>query len=103
MIKRVSLLRQYHGDIIMSVNETSRKNFQIVVADGTNEIQQNLIYQHIVDNGSKTRRQIARDMCMETSTVSARIHKMIELRLVKSENTTVCPISKKTVGLVEVI
>ena len=87
----------------MSTNIHSQQAYQNIVASGKAGIQQNLILNHLIIHGSKTRKQIAKEMNIETSTISARVNRLKNLNIVTDTKTIVCPISKKTVGLVEVM
>lgn len=65
--------------------------------------QENKIFLYLNDKKEATRRQIARDLSMETSTVSARVNSLVNKRLIKSERTTKDPITNKLVYLLEVV
>jgi len=47
-----------------------------------------------------TRRQIARALKMETSTVSARVNSMLKWGCLDEKTKMLCPISKKKVGAI---
>ena len=83
--------------------QTSRDAYLEIEFSGKSGTQKNLILNYLRDKKKATRREIARDLHMETSTVSARVNSLRdEHNLVHDNNTTICPISKKTVHLVEV-
>lgn len=65
--------------------------------------QENKIFLYLKDKKEATRRQIARDLSMETSTVSARVNSLVNKRLIKSERTTKDPITNNLVYLLEVV
>lgn len=88
----------------MSIRETSITAYGLIQATGKANTQKALIYKYLQENGAKTRRQIAQSLNMETSTVSARVNSLRDdYRLVTDHKTCICPISKKTVHLVEVV
>jgi len=47
-----------------------------------------------------SRRQIARALKMETSTVSARVNNMVKYGVLDEDGKMTCPISKKQVGAI---
>jgi len=65
--------------------------------------QENKIFLYLKDKKEATIRQIARDLSMETSTVSARVNSLVNKRLIKSERTTKDTITNKLVYLLEVV
>lgn len=87
----------------MSSSKHSLQAYQNIVASGKEDTQLNLIFHHLILHGPKTRKEIALEMDIELSSVTARVNKLIKMGLVKVSQTKVCSISKKTVGLVEVI
>ena len=86
----------------MSANNISKEAYKEIQASGKSHTQMNLILNHLILHGSKTRRQLSKALDMETSTISARVNKLKELNYVSDSKTTICPLSKVTVGLVEV-
>lgn len=86
----------------MSAVDTSRQAFLDLNVTGKLSTQETIILNYLTIKRNATRRVIARDLNMETSTVSARVnslkakHKVIDKEVVK------CPISHKKVYLVAV-
>ena len=64
--------------------------------------QENKIFLYLKDKKEATIRQIARDLSMETSTVSARINGLKSKRKVIDKEVVKCQISNKYVHLVAV-
>ena len=82
---------------------TSKIAFSQLQKDHAIPTQENKILLYLQDNKEATRRQIARDLKMETSTVSARVNSLVNKRLIRSKKLTKCPITKKLVHLLEVV
>lgn len=57
------------------------------------------IAEHVRQRGPMTRREIAADLHLETSTVSGRVHELIDAgTLVELTEQRPCPITKRAVG-----
>ena len=82
---------------------TSKISFSELQKENAIPPQEKKILLYLKDNKEAARRQIARDLKMETSTVSARVNSLVNKRLVRSEKITKCPIAKKLVHLLEVV
>jgi len=87
----------------MSVNESSRLAYKQIAKDGTLTFQEQLILTYIQRNPKQTRRQVAKALDLDTSTVSGRVNGLLEKRLVTDTKKGKCPLSGKTVGLLEVL
>ncbi len=85
----------------MVMRMTSIEAHEEITESGKASTQMALIYLHLEEHGSKTRRQLAKELDIETSTISARVNALKKLGKVKDEQKVECPISKKTVYLVE--
>lgn len=84
------------------MRDTSIQAFHEVEFSGKSGTQKALIIKHLEEKKKATRREIAKALNMETATVSARVNSLRdEHNLVTDTNTTICPLSKKTVHLVE--
>ena len=88
----------------MSIRDTSITAYNELKLETKSGTQKAIVLNYIKENGSKTRRQLAKALMIETSTISARVNSLInEFRLLKDDKTVVCPISKKRVHLVELM
>jgi len=87
----------------MSVRPTSIRAYNEIKADGTLSFQEQLIFSYIERNPKKTRKQIARALEIDVSSVAARANKLLEKRLITDATKGKCPLSGKTVGLLEVM
>lgn len=59
------------------------------------------IAEHVRQRGPMTRREIAADLHLETSTVSGRVHELLDAgTLVELTEQRPCPITKRNVGWV---
>lgn len=87
----------------MVMRMTSLMAFDEIQKNGTLGFQEQLIYNYIKNNPKLTRKQIAKDLDLDTSTVSGRVNGLINKKLVTDEKKGKCPISGKEVGLLEVI
>ena len=87
----------------MVMRMTSLMAFDEIQKNGTLGFQEQLIYNYIKNNPKLTRRQIAKDLDLDTSTVSARVNGLLNKNLITDEKKGKCPISSKEVGLLEVI
>ena len=87
----------------MVMRMTSIRAFEEIQSNGTLGFQEQLIYNYIKNNPKLTRRQIAKDLDLDTSTVSARVNGLLNKNLITDEKKGKCPISSKEVGLLEVI
>ena len=84
------------------MTNTSREAYLNIEFSGKAETQRHIILNYLREKKKATRREIARDLNMETSTVSARVNSLRDdFNLIHDTNTIKCPISKKTVHLVE--
>ena len=86
----------------MSAIGTSREAYHEMVKNGKANTQLNIILNHLRENGSKTRRELSKELEIETSTISARVNKLKNLHYICDTKKTICSLSKKNVGLVEV-
>jgi len=85
------------------MRQTSRDAYLEIEFLGKAGTQKYLILNYLRKKKKATRREIARDLHMETSTVSARVNSLRDdYRLINDNKVVKCPISKKTVHLVEV-
>lgn len=89
--------------MVMRITNTSVISLAEEQSKGNVNYQWNRILTFLKINGPKTRGQLAKLLNMEKSTVSARVNLLKNKRLVKDEKKVVCPVSKKTVYLVEVV
>lgn len=87
----------------MVMRMTSLMAFDEIQKNGTLGFQEQLIYNYIKNNPKLTRRQIAKDLDLDTSTVSARVNGLLNKNLITDEKKGKCPISSKEVGLLEVL
>ena len=87
----------------MNIADTSILSF-IEIKNGNKIAPQELkILEYLSIHKTATRRVIARDLNMETSTVSARINGLKSKRKVIDKEVVKCPISNKYVHLVAVV
>lgn len=86
----------------MSAVDTSRQAFLDLNVTGTLTTQETTILNYLTIKRNATRRVIARDLNMETSTVSARVNSLKTKHKVIDKEVVVCPISRKRVYLVAV-
>jgi DNA-binding MarR family transcriptional regulator len=88
----------------MTVRDTSRKAYDELKATKAVSNQEHAILVWLSNqSSSRTRREIARGLGMETSAVSGRVNTLIKKRLVAETPTRPCPISGKTVHPIIVI
>lgn len=86
------------------MRSTSLEAFYEIEFSGKAGTQKALILEYLKKVKSATRRQIAKELNMETSTVSARVNSLRDdYLLVNDSKTVTCPVSKKTVHLVELL
>lgn len=86
------------------MRQTSIDAFYAIEFSGKSGTQKHLILNYLRDKKQATRREIARDLGLETSTVSARVNSLRDdYNLVIDDKTVKCPVSHKTVHLVEVV
>lgn len=84
------------------MKQTSLNAYRELQERGKHLTQMATIYEYILANGAATRRQIANDLEMDTSSVSGRVNDMLKTNAVFVSGKGTCPISKKTVEIIEV-
>ena len=84
------------------MRDTSLEAFIEVKESGKLGKQEAIILDYLNKKRNATRRVIARDLNMETSTVSARVNSLKQKHKVIDKDVVVCPISRKKVYLVAV-
>lgn len=82
--------------------DTSLEAYIEINENGKLTTQEAIILSYLNDKRNATRRVIARDLHMETSTVSARVNSLKQKHKVIDKEVVKCPISKKRVYLVAV-
>lgn len=87
----------------MVMRMTSLRAFDEIKSNGTLGFQEQLIYDYIKRKPKLTRKQIARELELDVSSVSGRVNGLMNKRLVTDEKRGKCPISGKEVGLLEVV
>ncbi|WP_373069860.1 winged helix-turn-helix transcriptional regulator [Sulfurimonas sp.] len=84
------------------IRDTSLEAYRGVNFTGKAGTQKVLIIDFLKNhNGKATRREIAKELELETSTVSARVNDLKKIHYVVDDEKVTCPISHKTVTLVE--
>lgn len=84
------------------MNTNSLFAFQSLLAEGKINNQQKQILDLLTDGIARSSRQIAKSLDMERTSVTGRITKLKETRLLEFENGT-CPITNKSVEFYSVV
>ena len=87
----------------MVMRMASLKAFNEIAVNGVLGLQEQLILNYIKENPKVTRKQIARSLNLDVSSVSGRVNGLMNKNLVIDDKKGKCPISGKVVGLLEVL
>lgn len=87
----------------MVMRMTSLNAFNEISSNGVLGLQEQLVLDCIRENPKFTRKQVARYLDLDVSSVSGRVNGLMNKNLVTDSKKGKCPISGKVVGLLEVV